>query len=276
MSIDVIGQTYEGRDQKVVKICRDGCGTKSVMYIEGGIHAREWMSPAVVTYMINELTVNAANNTDMLDNLDWYVLPVTNPDGYEYTKEDRLWRKTRSLNEGSDCIGTDANRNFEYEYGGEGQSDLPCSNTYSGSGPASEIEITNVQNFILANKDQIKFFNDMHSYASLVLLPWGYGSQTNDDLDDQLTLFARAAEACFAVHGQEYIVGPLYDTLYPASGISVDFAYGSAGIKYSTTIELRDSIYGFDPPPETIILECEEMWAFHRSAAYDIIAEFVP
>ena len=93
---------------------------------------------------------------------------------------------------------------------------------------------------------------------------------------DQLTLFARAAEACFAVHGQEYIVGPLYDTLYPASGTSVDFAYGSAGIKYSTTIELRDSIYGFDPPPETIILECEEMWAFHRSAAYDIIAEFVP
>ena len=232
MTIEVIGKSYEGRDQRVVKICQDGCGAKNIMYIEGGIHAREWMSPAVVTYMINELTVNAANNADMLDNLDWYILPVTNPDGYEYTKEDRYWRKTRSLNDGSDCIGTDANRNFEYEYGGEGQSDLPCSNTYSGSGPASEIEITNVQNFILAHKEQIKFFNDMHSYASQVLLPWGYSNETNADLDDQMTLFTRAAEACFAVHGEEYEVGPLHDTLYAASGISVDFAYGAAGIKY--------------------------------------------
>ena len=44
---------------------------QNIMYVEGGIHAREWMSPAVVTYFINELTVNAANNMDMLENLDW-------------------------------------------------------------------------------------------------------------------------------------------------------------------------------------------------------------
>ena len=53
------------------------------MYVEGGIHAREWMSPAVVTYFINELTVNAANNMDMLENLDWFVstlIGVTNLD----------------------------------------------------------------------------------------------------------------------------------------------------------------------------------------------------
>ena len=125
-------------------------------------------------------------------------------------------------------------------------------------------------------KGKIKFFNDVHSYASLVLLPWGYAGETNADLEDQLILFTKAAEACFAVHGEQYFVGPLYDTLYPASGISVDFAYGSAGIKYSTTVELRDSVFGFAPPPETIILECEEMWAFHRSAAYDIVAEFGP
>ena len=39
-----------------------------------------------------------------------YILPVANPDGYEYTKTDRFWRKTRSPNEGSICIGTDPNR----------------------------------------------------------------------------------------------------------------------------------------------------------------------
>ena len=83
---------------------------------------------------------------------------------------------------GSDCIGTDANRNFEFAYGGEGQSDSPCSNTFSGSGPASEVEVATTQNFILANKGKIKFFNDVHSYASLVLLPWGYAGDANADL----------------------------------------------------------------------------------------------
>ena len=39
-----------------------------------------------------------------------YILPIANPDGYEYTKTDRFWRKTRSPNEGSICIGTDPNR----------------------------------------------------------------------------------------------------------------------------------------------------------------------
>ena len=37
------------------------------------------------------------------------------------------------------------NRNWAYEYGGLGQSSSPCSDTYSGSGPASEVEVANVQ-----------------------------------------------------------------------------------------------------------------------------------
>ena len=69
------------------------------------------------------------------------------------------------------------NRNWAYEYGGLGQSSNPCSDTFSGSGPASEVEVANVQNFILANKDRIKYYNDLHSAASMVLFPWGYSPQ---------------------------------------------------------------------------------------------------
>jgi hypothetical protein len=61
--------------------------------------------------------------------------------------------------------------------------------------------------------------------------------------------------------------------MYPSSGVTIDFAYGTAGIPYASTIELR-SEYGFVPPPENIILEGEEIWAFHKSIAYDIMAEF--
>ena len=53
------------------------------------------MSPAVVTFFIRELTENNANNEELLENLDWFILPVANPDGYAYTQVERLWRKTR-------------------------------------------------------------------------------------------------------------------------------------------------------------------------------------
>ena len=109
------------------------------------------------------------------------------------------------------------NRNWAYEYGGLGQSSNPCSDTFSGSGPASEVEVANVQNFILANKDRIKYYNDLHSAASMVLFPWGYSPQSNPDADDQLTVFTRAAEALNAVHGYEYVVGSVFETIYPAS-----------------------------------------------------------
>lgn len=67
------------------------------MWIDGGIHAREWITPAVVTFMLKQLVEDLdAADSDLLDKLDWYILPVVNPDGYEYTRTgDRLWRKTR-------------------------------------------------------------------------------------------------------------------------------------------------------------------------------------
>ena len=61
-----------------------------------GIHAREWISPAVVTYMMRELTENITGQQELVDGLDWYIVPVVNPDGYAYSwSDDRLWRKTR-------------------------------------------------------------------------------------------------------------------------------------------------------------------------------------
>ena len=59
ISTETIGQSYEGTDMRVLKVCRDatGCGNKPAMWFDGGIHAREWVSPAVATYMAMELNV---------------------------------------------------------------------------------------------------------------------------------------------------------------------------------------------------------------------------
>merc|ERR1719367_1588031 len=117
VTTEEIGQSGEGRPMRVAKICRGGCGNKPAMWIDGGIHAREWISPAAVTWVLKELVENDAAHPDLLENMDWYILPVVNPDGYLFTQTDnRLWRKTRSPN-GLGCFGTDANRNFGYQWG---------------------------------------------------------------------------------------------------------------------------------------------------------------
>ena len=60
VSTETIGQSYEGQDMRLLKVCRDaaGCGNKPAMWFDGGIHAREWVSPAVATYMAMELIEN--------------------------------------------------------------------------------------------------------------------------------------------------------------------------------------------------------------------------
>ena len=45
-----------------------------------GIHAREWISPATVTYVMNELITNPQHGS-LLNMFDFFILPVTNPDG---------------------------------------------------------------------------------------------------------------------------------------------------------------------------------------------------
>ena len=67
-----------------------------------------------------------------------------------------MWRKTRSSNPGSRCVGTDPNRNWGYRWGGEGASASPCSETYRGSRAFSEPETESVKNFILKRAAQLE------------------------------------------------------------------------------------------------------------------------
>ena len=177
VDVESIGQSYEGRPMRVIKACKGGCGNKPAMWIDGGIHAREWISPASVSWMMKELIENDADHPELLEKLDWYILAIVNPDGYAYTRSsDRMWRKTRSTYEDQDynCYGTDANRNWGYHWNDGGSSDYGCAETYMGPSAFSEVENQNIRDFVYAHKDQIKFFNTIHSYSQLILLPWGF------------------------------------------------------------------------------------------------------
>ena len=127
-SIIPIGESYEGRKMNVLAITKAGPGAPNI-WIEAGIHAREWISPAVASFIIRELVEDYAEHPSYIDNINWYYLPSgndhsldiatssssANPDGYEYSiNQDRYWRKNRAPNSGSSCYGTDLNRNLGF------------------------------------------------------------------------------------------------------------------------------------------------------------------
>lgn len=81
-----IAKTYEGRDMYLVKISSDHSKKKPIFYIEIGIHAREWCAPATGVYMMHQLVENYTANAHVLKDIDFYIIPVVNPDGYEYSR----------------------------------------------------------------------------------------------------------------------------------------------------------------------------------------------
>nr|XP_023027547.1 carboxypeptidase B-like [Leptinotarsa decemlineata] len=238
-TIQTIGNSVQGKPIKVLKISNGNRSNKAV-WIDGGIHAREWITSAVVTYIINHVVLNFENEPQYMQNVDWFIAPLLNPDGYEYSHTvDRLWRKNRARS--GQCAGTDLNRNFGYRWGGQGSSKNPCTETYGGSGPFSEPETRAVQQFITGNPAKWRAYISFHSYGQYILYPWGYSKAVPPDYKDLEMVAKQAAAAIRNVGGPSYTTGPAGNTLYPAAGGSDDWAKGVVKMKYAYTFELRDN-----------------------------------
>jgi murein tripeptide amidase MpaA len=283
VSVFNFGNSTEGRPMKVMKISTAGpSSTRPAVWIDGGIHAREWISPATTSYIANELILQATRRRvhRFVDSLDWYIAPLMNPDGYAYTMTaDRFWRKTRSYPKRQIfggifgcCRGADPNRNWNYQWGGKGTSMNQCSPIYHGVKAASEPEVSSAQDFIMERKDQIKLFLTFHSYSQILLLPWGYDNKRSDDYDELMAVGNKAIKALEAVSGTKYTAGATAEILYAAAGGSFDWAKGVAGIKYAYAFELRDTgRFGFLLPAYQIIPSGKETFAAVRSMADDIM-----
>merc|ERR1712117_474004 len=262
-SIIPIGESYEGRKMNVLAITKAGPGAPNI-WLEAGIHAREWISPAVATFIVRELVEDYAEHPDYLDKVNWYFLPSANPDGYAYSWEhDRLWRKTRS-DHGSilGCKGVDPNRNWGYHYAETGVSHSKCSETYCGPEAFSEPEMRNIRDFVMGLSPVPVLGHCFHSYSQLWLWPYGYDYGAYPDNYREIQQLAiDASEALKQVHGT--VFDPINSAdLYPAAGASDDWYKGVLGTRFSFTTELRDTgLHGFILPKEQIIPSGEEMWA---------------
>jgi len=265
--LTVIGQTREKRNMHVLKLKgTGGPAVKPIIFIQSLIHAREWVTGAVCTWYMQQLASlygTDATVTKLMDNFEWQFIPVTNPDGYAYTwatNGDRLWRKNRNPNSGgsSDCYGVDNNRNYKYKWAGGGST---CSETYPGVAANSELENSNSDNYLKTLSNVVAFI-DVHAYGQYILYPWGY---TNSLPKDQVVMEGAGIamqQAIYNVNKLLFTEGNAAPTLYATFGDSTDTAYGTYGIKYSYTIENRDTgRYGFVLPASQILPAAREIYA---------------
>ncbi|NXD13857.1 CBPB1 Carboxypeptidase, partial [Nothocercus nigrocapillus] len=261
VSRSVIGETYEGRQMYLLKVGKSGTN-KAAIFMDCGFHAREWISPAFCQWFVKEAVETYGKDsamTNILDNLDFYILPVLNIDGYVYTwTRNRMWRKTRSRNAGSFCIGTDPNRNFNAGWCTLGASDNPCDDIYCGSEPESEKETKALADFIREHLSSIKAYFTIHSYSQLLLFPYSYTYAYPSNFLELNSIAAAASKELASLYNTQYVYGPGAETIYLAAGGSDDWAFDQ-GIKYSFTFELRDTgRYGFLLPESQIKATCEE------------------
>ncbi|XP_065147793.1 carboxypeptidase A2 [Paramisgurnus dabryanus] len=262
-----IGNSYENRPMYVLKFSTGGEG-KPAIWIDAGIHSREWVSHATAVWIANQIATDFASNRapvpKILGVMDIYMLIVANPDGYVFSHTSpnefyRFWRKNRSVTSDPKCRGVDINRNWDAEFGAPGASDNPCDEDYRGPSANSEIEGKNMADFIV-NHDNFKSFITLHSYKQLLMYPYGYTGTDTPDKSELHNVALSASKALNSWHGTVYKVGNIFSTIEQASGASIDWAY-NRGIKYSYAFELRDTgKHGFLLPADQIVSTSKETW----------------
>jgi len=264
VSLFQMGKTNQSRTIWGLKITKDTTGKTPVVYLDGAIHAREWMGPAVLQYLIGQFVNHSADATisKYLTAFTWYIVPVWNADGYNYTWETNPeWRKSRQPNQGSPCIGTDNNRNCDAGWSNVGASSDPCSDEYHGTAPWSGTETAVWRDYMsaLAKERQVVAYVNFHSNAEMWLDPYGYTNKLPADYNTQQRNGQTVTAAIKAVNGATYVYGPIYTTIYPASGGTVDWTYDSLKIVLSQACELRGN--SFQPSPSLILPIGQEILA---------------
>ncbi|XP_063625628.1 uncharacterized protein LOC134797337 [Cydia splendana] len=243
----VIGSSIENRDLTVLKVSNSNVGNARV-WIDAGIHAREWIAPAVNTYIINYIVKNFDELPDSITNKDWYFLPVMNPDGYEFSHTNsRMWRKNKAWH-GRECLGVDLNRNFSFGWGCKGSSNDPKSPFYHGPHPFSEPESRAVRDMLQSSGIKFKVYITLHSFGEVILFPFAYRDELCPDYVRLLEGATVMSKAIYAASGNIYKVGISRDVMYGAAGTSCDWSYGEAKIPFCYLLELRSKKHKFRLP----------------------------
>lgn len=293
VSLISIGQSAEGRDIPALRLGTqkgyvrgDDHETRHTLIIAGGTHAREWISVSTAAYIAYSLVTRYGHSqyphvTKLLDHFDLVIIPVVNPDGYEYTwTTDRLWRKNRQSTDIAFCPGIDIDRSFSFGWSGYNSRDNACSDDYAGTGPLAAVEARVLSDWARneTENNNVTFdaYLDLHSYSQEVLYPYSYSCEAEPpNLEDLEEVAMGIAKSFRLTNGHYYGVESACEgsitfkdqsknTRVQAEsqgGSALDFFYHDLNVKFAYQIKLRDTgTYGFLLPRSQIVPTGEESY----------------
>ncbi|MBD3161260.1 MAG: hypothetical protein GF346_03595, partial [Candidatus Eisenbacteria bacterium] len=226
-------------------------------------HAREPVTVEICLGIAEVLLTEYGTDpvvTAWVDSHETWIVPLVNPDGHWCVTDVNWtdWRKNMRDNDGNGYItepgwwtypdGVDNNRNYDWEWGGQGSSGNPSEQTYRGPSPFSEPENQAIRD--LAYRENFAFSVDYHSYGELILYPYGYDAVTEAPDDALLREIAEGVESRIQ---NGYVAAQAHD-LYPAAGASLDWHYGA----YNSMALLIETATEFIPPGTAIAGIVEE------------------
>ncbi|ORX92447.1 hypothetical protein K493DRAFT_376863 [Basidiobolus meristosporus CBS 931.73] len=223
-----IGKTTLGKDIPALRITSKNGATKKKFWFQGLQHAREWIATTTMQYVADGLASGYATDAStkkLLDEAEIIIIPVSNPDGYEYTwNGDRLWRKNRR-NNGGGVYGVDTNRNWPDHWNKGGSSTNPRDETYMGPSAGSEPEVRALMNYFLQLGNIVGAI-DYHSYGELIMWPYAWIDMDPMAVSQYILLGKTMKNAIQHVNPQERYQLQQISKLYIASGSSSDWFYG--------------------------------------------------
>jgi carboxypeptidase T len=284
VDVGSIGKSFEGRDIPLVKIS-DAAATdedEPEVLFTCNMHAREHLTTEMCLRIVNRFTDGYESDPaikSFVDSAEIWVVPQQNPDGIEFdiaSGKYEGWRKTRKPNEGSNAIGTDPNRNYDFKWGCcGGSSEDPGADDYRGANPLDQPETKQIAEFVdsrvVGGTQQIKGHIDFHTFSELVLWPFGY---TTDDTGEGMTEeeAARFKDIGTRMADTNGYTPEQASDLYVTDGSIDDWMWGKHKI-LSFTFEMYPSSGGMDgfyPPDEVIEKETSR-----NDAAVDILLKEV-
>jgi hypothetical protein len=272
VKLDTVGFSFERRPILAVQIGqRDDAAARPNVVFMATYHAREWAATEMALRLARYLAAPPTPSVrldSLLARRDVWVLPVANPDGYEYTfTADRLWRKNRRPIVAGDAerVGVDLNRNHTSHWGADdfGSSPDARSQVYRGPSAASEPEIQAIERWHAQHPPVVSV--SYHTFAGLLLFPPGWRTSILSGDDGIYRKLAGTDEAPAVrdllpgalPHGYQRPI-PAW-ALYPTNGEYTDWASERFGT-LAFTPELTSGVegtnfYGFEFPDDEARLQ---------------------
>jgi len=256
-----------------------------IIFVTAGTSARDWISTMAALNIIHTLIENYEDFRPIVDNVEWFVIPVSNPDGYEFSRTagQRAWIKNRNTNPGSECIGVNIERNFEFNWGLDiASSNDPCSSNFRGPLGDSEEETKTIQfaNDIFRRLQQTYITIRAGSIAthSIVAIPYSSNNEWfAPNFHDQLSQANIMADTIWRETGARYRITSEANAAGFVSGTSGDYALGQDHVPFVYTIFAPSAgPNGWDVPEGEINRIVDEIFAGIRVHAEHIETLGVP